>query len=203
MWTRVPEQAENASPASLLVGCCMDGSGERKWPSANEISRPRRPDGVEAVEPVDVWSKLPNSGLRLAGAVAGRPEPGVLADTVPLYTYGGAMSTAMLATRGKRRRKEREEIPDAANQLHTLRWSNLNKILLQFSEDVSAEQGDLVLVGVRVRSYAFSDFSYETVAHRATWILRQSLSTDKLLLDLDGSTAGAVVDTAANVPGLD
>ena len=63
---------------------------------------------------------------------------------------------------------------------------------------MTVTEGDLVLTGVNVPSYGFSAFSYDAVAHRATWTISQNLSRDKLLLDLDGSTANAVADTAGN-----
>ena len=89
-------------------------------------------------------------------------------------------------------------IPDGPNQLLPLPGSNLNEVIIQFTEAVNVTEGDLVLTGVNVPSYGFSAFSYDAVAHRATWTLSQNLSRDKLLLDLDGSTANAVVDMAGN-----
>ena len=89
-------------------------------------------------------------------------------------------------------------IPDGPNQLRPLPGSNLNEVIVEFSKDVTVTEGDLVLTGVNVPSYGFSAFSYDAVAHRATWTLSQNLSRDKLLMDLDGSTANAVVDAAGN-----
>ena len=89
-------------------------------------------------------------------------------------------------------------IPDGPNQLRPLPGSNLNEVIIEFSEDVNVTESDLALTGVNVPSYGFRAFSYDAVAHRATWTLSQNLSTDKLLLDLDGSTANAVVDMAGN-----
>ena len=89
-------------------------------------------------------------------------------------------------------------IPDGPNQLRPLPGSNLNEIIIEFSENVKVTEGDLVLTGVNALSYGFSAFSYDAVAHRATWIINQNLSRDKLLVDLDGSTANAVVDMTGN-----
>ena len=89
-------------------------------------------------------------------------------------------------------------IPDGPNQLLPLPGSNLNEVIIEFNENVNVTEGDLVLTGVNVPSYGFSAFSYDAVAHRATWTLSQNLSRDKLLVDLDGSTANAVVDMAGN-----
>ena len=89
-------------------------------------------------------------------------------------------------------------IPDGPNQLRPLPGSNLNEVIIEFNKDVNVTEGDLALTGVNVPSYGFSAFSYDAVAHRATWTLSQNLSRDKLLVDLDGSTANAVADTAGN-----
>ena len=89
-------------------------------------------------------------------------------------------------------------IPDGPNQLRPLPGSNLNEVIIEFNKDVNVAENDLALTGVNVPSYGFSAFSYDAVAHRATWTLSQNLSRDKLLVDLDGSTANAVVDTAGN-----
>ena len=89
-------------------------------------------------------------------------------------------------------------IPDGPNQLLPLPGSNLNEVIIEFSENVNVTEGDLALTGVNVPSYGFSAFSYDAVAHRATWTLSQNLVRDKLLLDLDGSTANAVVDAVGN-----
>ena len=89
-------------------------------------------------------------------------------------------------------------IPDGPNQLLPLPGSNLNEVIIEFNENVNVTEGDLALTGVNVPSYGFSAFSYDAVAHRATWTISQNLSRDKLLVDLDGSTANAVADTAGN-----
>ena len=89
-------------------------------------------------------------------------------------------------------------IPDGPNQLRPLPGSNLNEVIIEFNENVNVTESDLALTGVNVPSYGFSAFSYDAVAYRATWTLSQNLSRDKLLVDLDGSTANAVVDMAGN-----
>ena len=89
-------------------------------------------------------------------------------------------------------------IPDGFNQLCPLPGGNLNEVIIEFSEDVHVAEGDLVLTGVNVPSYGFSAFSYDAVTHRATWTISRNLPRDQLLVDLDGSTANAVVDLAGN-----
>ena len=91
-------------------------------------------------------------------------------------------------------------IPSGSNQVLSLPWGNLNEIIVQFSENVSVAQANMALVGVNVPNYTFapSSFVYDSVAYRATWTVSQNLGVDKLLIDLDGSTAGAVADAAGN-----
>ena len=89
-------------------------------------------------------------------------------------------------------------IPDGPNQVLPLPWVNLNTLIVEFSENVIVTQDDLALVGVNVEDYAFSAFSYDAVTHRATWTITQNLELDKLLIDLDGNSVGAVTDAAGN-----
>jgi YVTN family beta-propeller protein len=91
-------------------------------------------------------------------------------------------------------------IPQGANQVRSLPWTNLNRVIVEFSENVVVAQGNMTLVGVAVPNYGFvpGSFVYDAVAHRATWTTSQYLTLDKLLVDLDGNTAAAVVDAAGN-----
>ena len=89
-------------------------------------------------------------------------------------------------------------IPDGPNQLRPLPGGNLNEVIIEFSENVIVAEGDLALTGVNVPSYGFSAFSYDPLAHRATWTISRNLPRDQLLVDLDGSTANAVTDMAGN-----
>ena len=66
-------------------------------------------------------------------------------------------------------------IPDGPNQLCPLPGSNLNEVIIEFNKDVNVTESDLVLTGVNVPSYGFSAFSYDAVAHRATWTISQNL----------------------------
>ena len=85
----------------------------------------------------------------------------------------------------------------AAGQLKTLPWTNVNTVSLRFTENVLVQQGDLAVRGVRVPAYAVSGFAYDPATFTATWTLAAPVAPgDKLLLDLDGTTAGAVTDSA-------
>jgi hypothetical protein len=63
-------------------------------------------------------------------------------------------------------------------------WSNVNQIIIHFSEHVVIQSGDLTVFGVNNHSYALADFAYDPNAFVATWTLQGSLPADKLLLDL-------------------
>jgi len=53
--------------------------------------------------------------------------------------------------------------------------------------------------GVGVRAYAATAFRYDPRDRAATWTLAPSVGTDRLTLDLDGDTAGAVAGAASAV----
>src|SRR2546423_1457759 len=89
-------------------------------------------------------------------------------------------------------------IPTGAGQLNPLAWDNINRISVQFSEDVSVVQQDLALTGVTNASYSFSSFSYDPVNYVATWTLVGALPADKLLLNLRSSPLVGVTDADGN-----
>src|SRR5262245_12311625 len=75
----------------------------------------------------------------------------------------------------------------SSSQLAPLAWNNLNQIKVKFSEDVRVEMSDLTLTGVNVVQYQFSNFSYDSQTHIATWTLTASIDKDRLLIDLAGN----------------
>jgi hypothetical protein len=83
-------------------------------------------------------------------------------------------------------------------------WSNVRRIRVVFSEDVSVQAGDLTLTGVNVANYAFGAFNYNTATFTATWTRTAPIGIDRLRLTLDGMTANGVKDaTAGNLLGTD
>jgi len=75
-------------------------------------------------------------------------------------------------------------IPGGPQQLTTIPWSGVDRIIVHFSEHVDIESGDLRVFGVNVPLYEFADFQYDDVSFTATWTLADSPRADKLLLDL-------------------
>ena len=97
-----------------------------------------------------------------------------------------------------------------SGQLDTLPWTNLNQIIITFTEDVSVQEDDLVLKGVNVATYGFATggFDYWTADTNgdteldqfvAVWTLDQEIGPDKLRIDLDGESADAVYSTASQL----
>ncbi len=87
-------------------------------------------------------------------------------------------------------------IPAGTNQLKSLPWTNINQIHITFSEDVVVDAADLSVSGVNTTAYTFSNFSYNSTTHVATWTLSASLPKDKLLLDLDADGMDPVVSVS-------
>ncbi|MBI2826572.1 MAG: aryl-sulfate sulfotransferase [Planctomycetia bacterium] len=91
------------------------------------------------------------------------------------------------------------EVPGGANQLKTLPWSNLNQIVIQFSEDVSVQAEDLVVQGANVPLYDFSSFSYDAENRTGIWTLAAPIDRDNVTLHLDGASAAGVRDLVGNL----
>jgi hypothetical protein len=90
-------------------------------------------------------------------------------------------------------------VPAGADQLLNLPWINTSLIKLRFTEDVAIQQNDLSVRGVNAPSYAVSSLVYDAPTRTATWTLQAGIpAADKLLLDLNGTAAGLVVDPAGN-----
>jgi nitrous oxidase accessory protein NosD len=87
-------------------------------------------------------------------------------------------------------------VQDGANQLLTLPWTNINQVMITFSEDVVVGMGDLVLHGVNTADYTslINSFSYNPGTRTATWGLSSDLLKDKFLAILSDN----VKDTAGN-----
>jgi hypothetical protein len=89
-------------------------------------------------------------------------------------------------------------IPDGPNQLRPLAWSGINRVVVEFSEDVGVSQTSMSLAGVSVPNYAFSSFTYDAATHRATWTLPRAVDVDKLQINLSAASNG-VADKAGNL----
>ena len=81
-------------------------------------------------------------------------------------------------------------------QLQTLPWTNIDTILITFSENVVITAADLSVGGVNQTAYAFSGFSYNPSTYTATWTLAAPMAKDKLMLDLDANGMAPVCSAA-------
>jgi len=89
-------------------------------------------------------------------------------------------------------------VPVGSNaQAATLPWNNIDKIRIQFSEDVIVHKSDLSISGVNLSSYEVSSFIYDPQTYFATWTLANPLTKDRILLDLDGDG----IDPVTNLTG--
>ncbi|MCH8923402.1 MAG: hypothetical protein IIA67_09685, partial [Planctomycetes bacterium] len=95
-----------------------------------------------------------------------------------LQVTGSGWSADFLAGRGAL------SIPGGPQQLATIPWSGMDRIIIHFSENVDVQSGDLGVFGVNVPFYEFANFEYNAAALTATWTLADSPRADKLLLDL-------------------
>ena len=75
-------------------------------------------------------------------------------------------------------------IPGGSDQLGTISWSNVNQIIIHFSEHVDVQNDDLSIFGVNQPAYRVSDFAYDEDSFTATWMLQGDVQADKLLLEL-------------------
>jgi hypothetical protein len=87
----------------------------------------------------------------------------------------------------------------SSGQAASLTWTNLDQVIITFSEDVEVDAADLSLSGINTTAYQFADFRYEPMAHVATWTLGAPLDKDRLRLDLDAGGADPVRDLDGNV----
>jgi hypothetical protein len=93
-------------------------------------------------------------------------------------------------------------VPGGANQLLALPFNNVNRVRVQFSEDVTVDQADLAVRGLTVANYAFAaanGFAYDPATFVATWTFNNNVGRDKILLDLNGETAGGGVSDGTNL----
>jgi hypothetical protein len=80
-----------------------------------------------------------------------------------------------------------------------LPFVNIKAIDVIFSDDVAVSSSMLQLTGVNVPSYAFSGFSYDPTAYKATWSLPTALGVDQLMLSLSGETASPASGSGPNI----
>lgn len=141
-----------------------------------------RPLAVEMLERRDLLSGTPPTVVKVE--VAGTSWSEAFVDY---------LQTAGMGTNGY-------SIPVGSSaQAASLTWTNLDQIMITFSEDVHIDVADLSLSGVNTTAYPFSDFHYDPLAHVATWTLSAPLDKDRFRLDLDANGLEPVRDLDGNI----
>src|SRR5688572_9680317 len=59
----------------------------------------------------------------------------------------------------------------SASQSCSLTWTGIDKIIIEFSQDVYVDAEDLSLSGINTTAFAFSDFEYHPEARVSIWTL--------------------------------
>ena len=75
------------------------------------------------------------------------------------------------------------------NQLSPLPWTGIDRVRIEFSEDVLVAEEDLVVTGLNVAAYPLVGFDYDPVA---TWALNAPIDADDLTLDLSDGVSDRV-----------
>ncbi|MCH8923385.1 MAG: hypothetical protein IIA67_09600, partial [Planctomycetes bacterium] len=82
-------------------------------------------------------------------------------------------------------------LPAGASQFTTIPWTGVDVVRILFSENVTVEEADLMLLGVNTAQRSFADFTYDPGQFLATWTLAGPLWADRVLLQL----SDAIVDS--------
>jgi hypothetical protein len=94
------------------------------------------------------------------------------------------------------------KIPNGANQAQAVAWSNVNRVIIKFTEDVRGSgpggtlvPADFALLGVNQLSYTITSIAYDATNFRATLTIASVLPLDKYAL---GADDGTIRDLAGN-----
>ena len=72
----------------------------------------------------------------------------------------------------------------SVDQFNPLPWTNLDQVVVRFSQPVSAGPGSLSVQGVNSGTIPVQSFSYDVSTNTGTWTLSRPIGTDRVLLDL-------------------
>ncbi|WP_428306555.1 dockerin type I domain-containing protein [Lacipirellula sp.] len=74
----------------------------------------------------------------------------------------------------------------SSGQMASLPWTNIDKLIFKFSEDVQVLSGHLSLTGVGVAHVDVAEFEYDPQSFTATWTLSTALPKNGYRVELDG-----------------
>jgi hypothetical protein len=72
----------------------------------------------------------------------------------------------------------------SVDQFNPLPWTNLNQVIVRFSQPVSAGPGSLTVQGTNGGTIPVQSFSYDVSTNTGTWTLNRAIGTDRVLIDL-------------------
>ena len=79
-----------------------------------------------------------------------------------------------------------------------LPWTNLDQVVVRFSEDVQVSTNSLTIAGVNTANYAVSSVAYDPNTFTATWTLASALPVDSFQIVVSGTGTAAVKDRSGN-----
>ncbi|BBO35655.1 dockerin type I repeat-containing protein [Lacipirellula parvula] len=74
----------------------------------------------------------------------------------------------------------------SSSQMASLPWTNIDKLIFQFSEDVQILSSNLSLTGIGVAHVSVEKFEYDQLSLTATWTLSAALPKNGYRVELDG-----------------
>jgi hypothetical protein len=128
---------------------------------------------------------------RLGGTIAITEPPAP--HVTQVLVRGSTWSTAFLNAVGTTGLGY--SVPAGAGQLADVPWSNVDQIIVRFSEGVTVDSADLALRGVNTATYAIAGFNYDPATFTAVWTLSEPLEADKVRVDLNADGQNPIRNT--------
>ncbi|QDT13384.1 VCBS domain-containing protein [Planctomycetes bacterium K23_9] len=191
---------------TALIGTVNFGIGQSEAPISVIVQQDTLVEGTETVVITAEGIQDNPAGVAL-GDVAVRTatvnildDDGVvdtIAPTVTSVKAGSSAWSAAFLAEVDPGSSQGYTIPDGASQLTTLPWNNLNRLYVEFSEDVGAslDTGDFGLVGVNTLPNTLVSYSNAGGAYIATFTFDAFLGANAI--DLTLQSAG-ISDAAGN-----
>ena len=149
-----------------------------------------------------------NAALTFVAPAAGTYRVGVRASSGEgSYVLHSAIAPAAtaprvidIAVRGAGGTHPWYDIPvGSGDQLKSVPVGKVDQISITFDSAVNIDDNDITLTGLGDRPpYTFSDFSYDSGSHTATWTLSSPLDTDQLLLVLNADGASPITNLSGD-----
>jgi hypothetical protein len=129
-------------------------------------------------------------------------HPTVQSFTAPNYTVGGTQD-GTLTVKPKVMQVKVDFGTKSMSLIGLARdlpFINIKAIDVVFSDNVVVSETMLNLTGVKVPSYSFNSFGYNSTTFDATWGLPSPILIDRLMLASGGEAAPPLTGTGSNIP---